>query len=73
MRRGLRTQPEAFLAVRNAANVAGRGIGSAGTSFVRLACLAADLSNGIIQQTPSARVSPSTRRSRQERTTKAHQ
>jgi len=26
--------------------------GSAGASFVRLACLAADLSNGIIQQTP---------------------
>jgi len=27
--------------------------GSAGTSFVRLACLAADLSNGITQQIPS--------------------
>ena len=27
--------------------------GSAGTLFVRLACLAADLSNGIIQQSPS--------------------
>jgi len=26
--------------------------GSDGTSFVRLACLAADLSNGIIQQSP---------------------
>jgi len=29
--------------------------GSAGTSFVRLACLAADLSNGITQQTPDPR------------------
>jgi len=27
--------------------------GSAGASFVRLACLAADLSNGVIQQAPS--------------------
>ena len=27
--------------------------GSAGTSFMRLACLAADLSNGINQQAPS--------------------
>ena len=26
--------------------------GSAGTSFVRLTCLAADLSNGVIQQSP---------------------
>jgi len=49
-----RTQPETFLAVLNAANVAGRGTGSARTSSVRLACLAADLSNGIFQQSPSA-------------------
>jgi len=54
MRRGLRTQPETFLAVLNAANVSGQGIGSAGTSFVRLACLAADLSDGIIQRSPKA-------------------
>jgi len=60
MRRGLRTQPEAFLAVLNAANVAGRGTGSAGTSFVRLACLTTDLSNGITQQSPS--LSPVKRR-----------
>jgi len=56
VRRGLRTQPEAFLAVLNAANVAGRGTGSAGTSSVRLACPAADLSNGITQQSPSMSV-----------------
>jgi len=48
-----RTQTEAFLAVLSAANVAGRGTGSAGTLFVRVACPAADLSNGIIQQPPS--------------------